>query len=69
MKEKVKDWLKNNWFKAVVAVISFIIAVEVFFALYPYAFEGYQLYKAYPPSQLLFPSQTGNIEAIDPFEK
>jgi len=65
----MKQWIQNNWFKFIVAVILLIISVEVFFVLYPYALSGYQVYKAYPPSQLLFPSPPSEIKIINPFEK
>lgn len=66
----MKNFIKTNWFKFTVAAILLIITAEVFFALYPYALDGYQLYKAYPPSELFFPDKNQpHIKAIDPFEK
>ena len=69
----MKQWIQNNWLKFIVVAVSLIIAIEVFFALYPYALNGYQLYKAHPLSQLLFPSENSELnsepKAINPFEK
>ncbi len=65
----MRRWLQNNWFKIFLTLVLFIIAIEVFFTLYPYVIDGYQTYKSYPPSELFFSKQTSGIKAVDPFNK
>lgn len=64
-------WFKNNWFKFFLVMVLFIIAVEVFLVLYPYAVGGYQFYQAYPLSELFFPNKPdkNSPHIINPFEK
>lgn len=68
------NWLKQNWFKLFLIAILFVIAVELFFALYPRAYEGFQVYRALPPhkiiSEWLFPRPASEqLKLINRFEK
>ena len=66
----MKGWLKQNWFKLFLAVVISALSLMAFFAIYPAAFEGYQLFKAYPPGDLVFPKKSGDhFEVVDPFKQ
>lgn len=63
-------WLKENWFKLFLTVVILILSAEIFFVLYPYMVEGYQLFEYYTPQELFFSEKSSGsepIKAINPF--
>ena len=60
---KMKNFMKNNWLKILCLIGGFVLFVEIFFTLFPYAFGGYYTFIDYFDIQ--WPWEHSNSQGIN----